>query len=256
MFGTHFYHERIKKSVAIFGKLFNNIYIIRKDATDQVTSQVKVPLAYAPKRKYLERITEMPNLMDDTKVAIKLPRMSFEITNLAYDPERQLVKTNTIRSNVGSRPNVLYSPVPYTINFQLNIYAKTQDDALQIVEQIFPFFSPYYTVTVTPFPVNHPELKEDIPVVLQGVSFSDDYEGEVETRRTIIYQLDFEMKLNFYGPDNTNGKIIRKAEIDLYNIGADSDTFTEKLELTPNPIDTFGFEDSDFTFNLTISDTQ
>ena len=140
MFGGHFYHEKTKKAVALFGRLFNNIYVIRKNSSGAAISQVKVPLSYAPKQKFLERIRENPDLNDDTKVAIKLPRMSFEITSIAYDATRQLAKTttfNTTSSNADvNKRQKFFTPVPYSINFQLNAYAKSQDDALQVVEQI------------------------------------------------------------------------------------------------------------------------
>ena len=135
MFGQYFYHEKIRKCVGVFGRIFNNIYIMRKDANGQVLSQIKIPLSYAPKRKFLERLAENPDLINDTKVAIKLPRMSFEIVNFAYDASRQLPKVtnfNTIGALPGTRQR-FYSPVPYRISFQLNIYTKTQDDALQAV---------------------------------------------------------------------------------------------------------------------------
>src|SRR5210317_1956891 len=140
MFGTYFYHEKIRKCVAIFGRMFNNLYVLRKNSSGAVISQVKVPLSYAPKAKYLDRIRENPDLDTDTKVAVKLPRMSFEITGFAYDATRQLAKTstfNTLGTTAGTRQK-FFTPVPYTINFQLNIYAKTQDDALQVVEQVLP----------------------------------------------------------------------------------------------------------------------
>ena len=187
MFGNYFYHERIRKSVALFGKMFNNIYVLRKDGTGQVISQVKVPLSYASKAKFLDRIKNQPDLDNDQSVAIKLPRMSFEIVTIQYDPTRQLQKTNNINksSTSSNLRNKIYSFVPYTINFQLNIYAKTQDDALQMVEQIIPYFAPQYTLTIKPF-ADYPDLVEDVPITIQGTSFTDDYEGAVEQRRTII----------------------------------------------------------------------
>ena len=122
MFGGHFYHEKTKKAVALFGRLFNNIYVIRKNSSGAAISQVKVPLSYAPKQKFLERIRENPDLNDDTKVAIKLPRMSFEITSIAYDATRQLAKTttfNTTSSNADvNKRQKFFTPVPYSINFQ------------------------------------------------------------------------------------------------------------------------------------------
>jgi hypothetical protein len=257
MFGTYFYHEKVRNCVAMFGRLFNNIYVLRKNSSGQVISQVKVPLSYAPRRKYLERIRENPDLSEDTQVAIKLPRMSFEIVNFAYDPTRQLTKSNTFSSIAsGSTTNrqKYFPPVPYTINFQLNVYAKSQDDALQVVEQVLPYFNPQYTLTVKPFGVDYPDFKEDIPIAIQGVSFQDDFEGSMETRRTIIYALDFEMKVNFYGPISQSG-IIRSAISNIYDIQrgiADSDINIERITVEPDPTTVFGLADSDFGFSTDI----
>lgn len=256
MFGSHFYHEKIRKTVSIFGAMFNNIYVVRRNHTGSgSTSQVKVPLAYAPRNKYLERIREASDLVNDTKVAIKLPRMSFEIISFAYDHTRQLTKVgnfNTSGSSISNRQK-FNNPVPYSINFQLNIYAKTQDDALQMVEQILPTFNPQYTLSIFPFKTEYPAFKEDIPIIIQGISFSDDFDGPQEARRTIIYTLDFEMKINFYGPI-ANKSIIRSAETALFDIGtglADSDQLIETLRITPNPGSVFGLADSDFGFLTT-----
>lgn len=256
MFGTYFYHEKVRNCVAMFGRLFNNIYVIRKNSSGQVISQVKVPLSYAPKRKYLERIRENPDLTEDTQVAIKLPRMSFEIVNFAYDPTRQLTKSNTFNSIGSSNTNrqKYFPPVPYTVSFQLNVYAKSQDDALQVVEQVLPYFNPQYTLTVKPFGADYPDFKEDIPIAIQGVSFQDDFEGSFETRRTIIYALDFEMKINFYGPILQSG-IIRSAISNIYDIErglADSDINVERITVTPDPTTVFGLADSDFGFDTEI----
>ena len=160
MFGTHFYHEKIKKSVAIFGRMFNNIYVIRKNSSGAVVSQVKVPLSYAPKQKYLERVREQADLNENSQVAIKLPRMSFEITSFDYDLTRQLTKISTFNSQGTAKENrrKFFTPIPYNINFQLNVYAKSQDDALQIVEQIVPFFNPQYTLTIKPFATEFPKV--------------------------------------------------------------------------------------------------
>jgi len=252
MFGTHFYHQRIRKSVAVFGTLFNNLYVLRKDSSNQVISQVKVPLSYGPKRKFLERIRENPDLDTDTKVAIKLPRMSFEIVSITYDAQRQLQKTNNF-TQAGSTTNLrnkFYSFVPYTIGFQLSIYAKNQDDALQIVEQILPTFNPQYSLTIKPF-TDYPSVKEDVPITLTGVDFSDDYEGTLEQRRTIIYTLSFDMRVNFYGAISETG-IIRTSINNLYNQEAgllDSDLQIGRLTVTTDPADASA--DSDFGFNET-----
>ena len=256
MFGTYFYHEKIRKCVAIFGRMFNNLYVLRKNSAGAVISQVKVPLSYAPKAKYLDRIRENPDLDTDTKVAVKLPRMSFEITGFAYDATRQLAKTstfNTLGTTAGTRQK-FFTPVPYTINFQLNIYAKTQDDALQVVEQVLPYFNPQYTLTIKPFSTEYPDFKEDIPIAIQGLTFSDDFDGQLETRRTIIYTLDFEMKISFHGPI-ANSDIIQTSIANVFQIGnglADSDIKLETITVTPDPIGSFGSADSDFGFDTTI----
>ena len=253
MFGSYFYHEKIRKCVAMFGRMFNDIYVLRKNSNGEVISQVKVPLSYAPKQKYLERIRENPDLYTDTQVAIKLPRMSFEITNFAYDTTRQLTKTstfNTVGTDTTNRKK-FFPPVPYTINFQLNAYAKSQDDALQIVEQILPYFNPQYTLTIKPFPTDYPDFKEDIPIIIQGVSFQDDFEGQVESRRTIIYALDFEMKVSFHGPVTTSS-IIRQANAAIFETDGNG---IETIRVTPDPSNSFGLADSDFGFSTSIIDS-
>ena len=264
MFGTHFYHEKTKKCVAIFGRLFNNIYVIRKNSNGKVISQLKVPLSYAPKAKYLERIRENPDLSQDTRVAIKLPRMSFEITSINYDTTRQLAKLSnfTNSGNNSLSRQKFNTAVPYVIGFQLNAYAKNQDDALQIVEQILPTFNPQYTLTIKPFMTEHPTFKEDIPISIAGVGFTDDYEGDLGSRRTIIYSLDFEMRTNFYSNIPTS-KIIRRSVSKIFNprfgiidssigITVDSDVRLQTVQIDPNPITTIGNPDSNFGFTTTI----
>ena len=264
MFGTHFYHEKTKICVAIFGRLFNNIYVIRKNSNGKVISQLKVPLSYAPKAKYLERIRENPDLSQDTRVAIKLPRMSFEITSINYDTTRQLAKLSnfTNSGNNSLSRQKFNTAVPYVIGFQLNAYAKNQDDALQIVEQILPTFNPQYTLAIKPFMTEHPTFKEDIPISIAGVGFTDDYEGDLGSRRTIIYSLDFEMRTNFYSNIPTS-KIIRRSVSKIFNprfgivdssigITVDSDVRLQTLQIDPNPITTIGNPDSNFGFTTTI----
>jgi hypothetical protein len=250
MLSGHFYHKKFRKAVATFGTMFNNIYVIRTNgSTGETLSQLKVPLTYAPKRKFLDRLTQQPNLDTDTQVAVKLPRMSFEITDIFYDPARQLSKNNSYTQS-GSSINVrnqFYSYVPYTIGFQLNIYTKIQDDALQIVEQILPTFNPQYTLTMKPF-TDHPEIKEDVPITITGVSFLDDYEGALESRRTIVYTLTFEMKLNIYGPI-ADQAVIRKANVNTFDINSNQ---VGLLSVTPNPID--ANPDSDYGFNEFFDD--
>ena len=251
MFGTWFYHKRVRTAVSVFGSMFNNLHVLRHNNAGETISQVKVPLSYAPKRNFISRLDEMSKGEDaERRVAIKLPRMSFEITNMAYDPTRQLPKVNNIAkaSNEITTKQKIYTSTPYTISFQLNIYAKSQDDALQIVEQILPYFAPQYTATIKPF-VDIPSLTEDVPISLSGVQFSDDYEGAIEQRRTIIYTLDFEMKIALYGPEGT-GSIIRDVRNNFFlqETGLlDSDLYVKTQKITPTPVGVT--VDSDYGFN-------
>ena len=258
MFGTWFYHKRVRTAVSVFGSLFNNIHVLRENSAGAIISQVKVPLSYAPKRNFMDRISQMSQGEEaERKLAVKLPRMSFEITSMEYDLTRQLPKTNTFSKSVAgelAKKKKFYTSVPYNIGFQLNVYAKSQDDALQIVEQILPYFAPQYTVTVKPFS-DYPDIKEDVPITMTSVDFQDDYEGPLEQRRTIIYTLNFEMKINLYGPDNT-GPIIRQVNNYIFNQEAglrDSDLFLENIRITPKPLTLSA--DSDFGFEVTIIDS-
>ncbi len=258
MFGTHFYHKRVRTAVSVFGSLFNNIHVIRQNKAGGVISQIKVPLAYAQRRQFLSRIEEMEQGQDaERKVAIKLPRMSFEITNMVYDAARQLPKMNAFTSAVNNsvvNRQKLYSATPYIVSFQLNVYAKNQDDALQIVEQILPYFSPQYTVTVKPF-ADIPTLKEDVPISLGSVVMYDDFEGELQTRRTIIYSLDFDMKILLHGPVNSDGeKIIRDVRTNYFLQTADSDQYLHTTVQTPEP-NTVSV-DSDYGFSIEYLDEQ
>ena len=190
--------------------------------------------------------------------------MSFEITSINYDTTRQLAKLSnfTNSGNNSLSRQKFNTAVPYVIGFQLNAYAKNQDDALQIVEQILPTFNPQYTLTIKPFMTEHPTFKEDIPISIAGVGFTDDYEGDLGSRRTIIYSLDFEMRTNFYSNIPTS-KIIRRSVSKIFNprfgivdssigITVDSDVRLQTLQIDPNPITTIGNPDSNFGFTTTI----
>lgn len=259
MFGTHFYHEKTRKCVAAFGRLFNNIYVVRKNSSGAGISQLKVPLSYAPKIKYLDRIRENTDLDTDTKVALKLPRMSFEITGINYDTTRQLSKLNNIQGvgTTSSNRQKLFTGVPYVLGFQLNIYAKSQDDALQIVEQILPSFNPQYTLTMIPLKTDYPTYREDIPISIAAVGFQDDLDGELGARRTIIYNLDFEMRVQYHSGIATSN-VIRQSNARIHNMNSglsgDSDVRLETLQINPNPLSTIGLADSDFGFTTTFFD--
>lgn len=256
MFGTYFYHQRIRKSVALFGSLFNNLHVIRKDAAGtSVISTQKVPLSYAPKNKFLARIREVADLDKDQLTAIKLPRMSFEIVSIAYDSPRQLPRNNkvSLAQNVAGKRSTVYTPVPYILTFSLNIFTKTQDDALQIVEQIIPYFAPAYTLTIKPFG-DFADVVEDVPITLQSIVWSDDYEGPQESRRTIMYTLDFEMKISFSGPITDGAAVITKAITEFHN---DTDTTNElshsRIIIQPDPLDSSADDDYGFTITHDIT---
>lgn len=242
MFGNHFYHETIRRSVSVFGTLFNDINIVRKDSNGDVKSIVKVPLAYGPKQKFLARIEEQANLYDQ-KVAIKLPRMSFEITSLSYDPSTKLQRGAKTTLADGSR---VMGPINYRMGMQLNIMAKNQDDALQILEQIIPFFQPDYTVTIKEL---NGGIKSDMPFTLQSIALTDDYEGDFSSRRAIIYTLDFETRVKFYGGISNDTNIIRKVTVDYNNM--DTNAQMERQITILNPFN--ATEDSEYTVDNIIT---
>ena len=243
--GVHFYNQTLKKSVAVFGTIFNNLKIVSKG-----TSETRVPLAYGPKSKFLARIQQDADL-EDQKLAIKLPRMSFEITSIDRDSASALNKSNTKLFDVSGTElskGVLRQSVPYTLGMQLNILAKTQDEALQIFEQILPTFVPEYTVAIKD--MDGIGNSVDVPIVLTGTTIEDDYEGDFTTRRTIVYTLDFEMKIRFTGRV-TNKPVIRVVTADLYN----NSTETSAIEPVDSVKTELGSADDtpdDFTTNTTF----
>lgn len=207
---SHFYHEIIKKNVKAFGTIFNNIIIEKKDPdTGEVIRQEKVALAYGPKSKFLARLDQDPST--ERKVSITMPRISFEMIDISYDAAR---KTSPIqkylKTDGADAVKVQYMPVPYNLGFELAILSKTQDDALQILEQILPYFQPSFNVTVNLIP--EMDEKKDLPIILNDVSYEDDYEDDMMRRRSITYTLRFTLKTYLYGPVS-DAAIIRKATV-------------------------------------------
>ena len=248
MFGGHFYHATTRKAVAIFGTLFNNLKVIRKDGSGNVLNQIKVPLAYGPKQKFLARIDAITG--SDASMAIKLPRVAFEITTLALDSTQKLQKRNQVIENHATNANkkkTLNHIVAYDIGISLYILAKNQDDGLQIMEQILPYFQPEYTVTITP--VEGFQYKQDVPIVLQSVSIQDDYEGDFITRRALIYQLDFNMKMKYFGPTTDQG-VIKEINID-FNEDVGGANILEDMDITISPAN--AEEDDNYTVNVSIT---
>jgi hypothetical protein len=194
-----FYHGIIRKCIVGFGTLFSDIYIDRKQGdsvTGTTVQRLQVPLAYAPKEKWLVRIEQDPTLENNTYVS--LPRMSFEIVNYAYDPMRKLNRMQKITCGDGTTVTSMYTPVPYNIDISLYVLTKTQEDGLQIIEQILPTFTPEYTLTVNAIPDMN--VKVDVPVILNGVSVMDEYDGDFQTRRFVTHTLNFTMKAQMFGP--------------------------------------------------------
>lgn len=234
MFSGHFYHEHIKRAVAVFGTLFNNMSVVKKNGSGNVISTIKVPLAYGPRQKFLARIQD-EKYLTDPKLAIRLPRMSFEIISMSYDTNTKLQKgvTRTLASSDPTKKQTILNPVGYRMGLQLNIMTKNQDEALQLLEQIVPFFQPEYTVTVKEVQNN---FKSDMPFVLQSVTMSDDYEGDFLSRRAIIYTLEFETRVRFYGPLGNKG-IIRRVDTtfaDTEMTVNDEPYQTQKIYISPS----------------------
>ena len=213
MLGTYFYHEILRKTVIGFGTLFNNINIRHTDASGTNVSTMKVPLAYGPMQKFLARIQQQPDL--NREIAITLPRLSFEMQGLQYDPTRKTGIAQTFLTQNGTNAKKVYMPVPYNIAFELSIMSKLSDDALQILEQIVPYFQPSFNITVNL--ISSIGEKKDIPIVLESINYSDQYEGGFESRRTIIYTLAFTAKTYLFGPvaDSPEG-LIKKVDVDFY----------------------------------------
>ena len=207
MLGTYQYNQIMRKSVVGFGTLFNNIEIRKYHDDGTVYQRMKVPLAYGPREKFLARLTEQPEL--GRANAITLPRLAFEMTGMVYDPSRKQSPVQyclTEENNDGLKKT--YVPVPYNLEFELNILSKTQDDCLQIVEQIVPFFQPSFNLSMKL--VDEANIRRDIPIVLNSISFDDNYEGDFATRRSLVYTLRFTLKTYIYGPTSDTG-LIKKA---------------------------------------------
>ena len=245
MLGTYYYHEIIRKTIIAFGTVFNQLDIRHSDGAGDTYSELKVPLSYGPAQKFLARLEQQANL--DKPVQTTLPRMSFEMNSVSYDPTRKAGVTQTFKTSDGTNLKKVYMPVPYNIGFELSIFTKLNDDALQIVEQILPYFQPSFNLTVDL--VSSIGEKRDIPLILDNIAFQDDYEGDFSTRRALIYTLNFTAKTYLFAPiaASTDG-LIKKVQTDMY---ASTKTTTAKREMrytvTPNPIDAGPADDFGFS---------
>jgi len=222
MLGSTFYHQTIRKYVAVFGTLFNDINIERKNSSGTVVEKLKVPLAYGPKQKWLLAIQD--TTADRKVVATRTPRMGFAMTGVSYDSARKL---NTIGRNVAantssttSNMTTMYNPVPYNFDFQLFILVKNAEDGTQILEQVLPYFTPEFTVTVNTIPDMN--IKADVPITLNSADVADEYEGDLSARRTITWTLSFTLK-GFIYPNVTSGEIIKSIEVNFRIPGGDTE---------------------------------
>ena len=250
MLGQQFYHETIRKVIVSFGTMFNDIQLVRKDNSGVITQSMKVPLAYGPREKFLVRLREDADLTK--QVAITLPRIGFEIKNLSYDSGRKLNRVQQFKKVKGSETKQLdaqYMPVPYNLELELYVMAKQSDDALQIVEQILPYFQPDYALTIND--MADMGIKRDVPIVLNSIGYEDSYEGEFTSRRALIYTLSFTAKFYLYGPV-TSSKVIKTVQVDQYtDLEENAPKREQRYTVTPNP--STADADDDFGFNETTS---
>ena len=247
-----FYHETIRKIIVAFGTLFNDIHIVRKNNSGNIIQSMKVPLAYGPKQKFLARLDQDADLQ--SKVAITLPRLGFEIQDMSYDPARKLnrvQKFKKVKSSASdaNKLDTQFMPVPYNLNIELYAMAKQSEDALQIVEQVLPFFQPDYTLTIKD--MEDMGIARDIPIVLNSINYEDSYRGDYAERRAIIYTLAFTAKFYLYGPV-TSAKVIKTVQVDQYaNLQDQAPKREQRYTVTPDPVSADA--DDDFGFNETVS---
>ena len=232
----HFYHQHIRKAIIAFGTIFNQITVKRFNADQEIVQSIRVPLSYSPKNKFLARIAEVPTPTTQA-AAIILPRMGFEITGLQYNPARKInLLTKNVAVGQGDDPNKLraqFTSTPYDMNVSLYIMAKNQDDGLQIIEQIIPFFNPDFCVTVNDIP--EMGIKRDLQIILDNISYEDNYEGDYLQRRSIIWTINFTLGLNLYGPVEQQN-IIRTSIANTYT-DIDQPNYQQQYQVTTNPND-------------------
>ena len=254
MLGTYYYHEILRKTIIGFGTLFNNIFIKHENKDDTTLDETKVGLAYGPQQKFFAKIKEQANL---TKaIAITLPRMSFEMTSVSYDPTRKSGITQTFKAADGSNIKKVFMPVPYNIGFELSIFSKLNDDALQIIEQILPYFQPSFNISINL--VSSIGEKRDVPIVLDNISFRDEYEGDFSTRTALIYTLQFTAKTYLFGPvsDSSDG-LIKKVQVDYSTSTASNARRQMRYVATPKAVKDYNNDETTtVTEDLTTTETR
>ena len=200
---TLFYHQITRKTIVAFGSLFSDIKI-KRDADDGTSQTIAVPIAYAPKEKWIVKLEQDPTL--DNYVYTTLPRMSFEVTNFSYDPSRKMNRNNYITcADQNGQVTRMFAPVPYNIDINLYAISKTTEDGLQIIEQILPYFNPEFTMSIKAVPESN--VITDIPIILNSLDVNDEYDGDFQTRRFVTYTLSFTLKAWMFGPVSEAGVI-------------------------------------------------
>ena len=255
----YFYHEILRRTIISFGNLFNDIEIQHQDSNDNTVSIVKVPLAYGPTQKFLARLQQSPNLNKPTQIT--LPRMSFEFVGLQYDGTRKVTTTQTFTTHtagISTEVRKAYMPVPYNMAFELSVYTKLNDDMLQIVEQILPYFQPAYTLSVDL--VQTLGEKRDIPVIIESINMQDDYEGDFNTRRALYYTIRFTAKTYLFGyvPSAATAArdIVKKVSIGYV---ADTSAKTRDLTYTVTPRASKNYDGvivTNLTNDISLANTQ
>lgn len=251
----HFYNKTIRKVVVAFGSLFNDIQLIRYTKSGAEKERQIVPMSYGPKEKYISRITSDPNLIKS--IAINLPRMSFNLDGLSYDISRKQISTlQNFSYTTAEGLKTQYTPIPYNFDFSMSIYVRNTEDGTQILEQILPFFTPDFTVTVD-F-ITGMNQKYDMPIILNSVNSSVDYEGDMFTIRTIVWDLTFTAKGYMWPAVVSGGGLIGAYSANANTYGAaianitqqaNTNTYVSSIEvqsdpLSANPDDEFGFSET------------
>jgi len=211
---AQFYHRTIRKMVVVFGTLFNDLEIVRYTQAGVPKEKWKVPLTYSPKERFLTAITSDPNLIRSINTVV--PRMSFNLDSLEYDVNRKQVSTlRNFAKKDNTSVSTQFVPIPCNFQFSLSIYVRNTEDGTQILEQILPFFTPDFNVTVDFIP--EMDQKYNVPIILDSVASTVEYEGAENegSTRLILWDLTFTAK-GYIWPPVKSGKYIKTANTNSF----------------------------------------
>ena len=210
----YFYNQTLRKLTLAFGGLFDEIYI-SKDTSDGKIERTRIPLTYSGKEKFIRRINEASSISSNVKIETLLPKMAFEMTTLQYDPTRKINKINkkfkSSLVNGETYTQQAYSEVPYNVQFSLYCFTRTVDDNLQIMEQILPYFSPEFIVTLK---MNEVDTNVDVPIILNTTNMTEQYEGDMTTRRSVVSSFSFTAKAHIFSRISDFG-IIKEIDVNI-----------------------------------------